>query len=93
VRTWFGASAEVAIRGADSLAVTLPTSLAAGLEARVVLPKSLDAPVSSGQRVGEVIYSSGGTRDYATAYRAFRGRDPHIEALLEGRGLITTAAA
>jgi peptidyl-dipeptidase Dcp len=29
----------------------------------------------------------GGTRDYATAYRAFRGRDPHIDALLKGRGL------
>jgi peptidyl-dipeptidase Dcp len=33
------------------------------------------------------IYSSGGTRDFAEAYRAFRGRDPRIAALLEGRGL------
>ena len=33
------------------------------------------------------IYSSGGSRDYADAYRAFRGRDPRIEALLAGRGL------
>jgi Zn-dependent oligopeptidase len=26
-------------------------------------------------------------RDYAQAYRLFRGRDPEIDALLEGRGL------
>jgi peptidyl-dipeptidase Dcp len=48
---------------------------------------------ATAHRLHKFIYSSGGTRDYATAYRAFRGRDPHIEALLEGRGLITTAAA
>ena len=35
------------------------------------------------------IYSSGGTRDFAKAYRDFRGRDPEIEALLKGRGLET----
>jgi peptidyl-dipeptidase Dcp len=34
------------------------------------------------------IYSSGGTRDFAESYRAFRGRDPRIEALLQGRGLL-----
>ena len=33
------------------------------------------------------IYSTGGTRDYAESYRKFRGRDPKVEALLEGRGL------
>jgi peptidyl-dipeptidase Dcp len=43
-------------------------------------------------RLHKFIYSSGGTRDFATAYRAFRGRDPHIEALLEGRGLLAPAA-
>jgi peptidyl-dipeptidase Dcp len=43
-------------------------------------------------RLHKFIYSSGGTRDFATAYRAFRGRDPHIEALLEGRGLVVPAA-
>ena len=39
-------------------------------------------------RLYEYIYSSGGTRDYAAAYRAFRGHDPKIDALLEGRGLL-----
>jgi peptidyl-dipeptidase Dcp len=39
------------------------------------------------------IYSSGGTRDFAEAYRAFRGRDPRIEALLEGRGLLEEKTA
>ena len=38
-------------------------------------------------RLYENIYSSGGTRDFAQAYRAFRGHDPKIDALLKGRGL------
>jgi peptidyl-dipeptidase Dcp len=38
-------------------------------------------------RLYKFVYSSGGTRDFAAAYRAFRGRDPRIEALLESRGL------
>jgi peptidyl-dipeptidase Dcp len=33
------------------------------------------------------IYSSGGTRNPADAYRDFRGRDPDVEALIKGRGL------
>jgi len=39
------------------------------------------------KRLHDFIYSAGGTRDYAEAYRLFRGRDPKIDALLEGRGL------
>lgn len=39
------------------------------------------------KRLYDHIYSSGGTRNFAEAYRAFRGRDPEIKALLEGRGL------
>jgi peptidyl-dipeptidase Dcp len=42
---------------------------------------------ATAHRLYKFIYSAGGTRDFATAYRAFRGRDPHIDALLEGRGL------
>jgi peptidyl-dipeptidase Dcp len=44
---------------------------------------------ATARRLHDNVYSSGGSRDYATAYRAFRGRDPQIEALLEGRGLVT----
>jgi len=47
---------------------------------------------ATAHRLHKFIYSSGGTRDFATAYRAFRGRDPHIQALLEGRGLLAPAA-
>jgi peptidyl-dipeptidase Dcp len=47
---------------------------------------------ATAHRLYKFIYSAGGTRDFATAYRAFRGRDPHIEALLEGRGLLAPAA-
>ena len=34
-----------------------------------------------------MILSRGGTQDAATMYRAFRGRDPRVDALLEERGL------
>ncbi len=44
-------------------------------------------------RLYEYVYSSGGTRDFAEAYRAFRGRDPRIAALLEGRGLMNEKTA
>jgi len=39
------------------------------------------------------IYSAGGRRDPAEAYKAFRGRMPTTQALLEKRGLTGTAAA
>jgi len=47
---------------------------------------------ATAQRLYQFIYSAGGTRDFAAAYRDFRGRDPKIEALLEGRGLLAPAA-
>jgi peptidyl-dipeptidase Dcp len=42
---------------------------------------------ANGQRYREMILSRGGTEDAATIYRAFRGRDPSVEPLLEERGL------
>ncbi len=42
---------------------------------------------ATAKRLHDYIYSAGGVRDYAQAYRLFRGRDPKIDALLEGRGL------
>ena len=48
---------------------------------------------ATAHRLHKYVYASGGTRDFATAYRAFRGRDPHVDALLEGRGLTTPEAA
>jgi peptidyl-dipeptidase Dcp len=42
---------------------------------------------ATAKRLHDFIYSAGGTRDFAEAYRLFRGRDPSIEPLLEGRGL------
>jgi peptidyl-dipeptidase Dcp len=38
-------------------------------------------------RLHKFIYSSGGTMKPDEAYRAFRGRDPAVEPLLEKRGL------
>lgn len=48
---------------------------------------------ATAHRLYKFVFSSGGTRDFAAAYRAFRGRDPRVEALLEGRGLQAPAAA
>jgi len=42
---------------------------------------------ATAKRLHDYVYSAGGTRDFAEAYRLFRGRDPSIEPLLEGRGL------
>ena len=39
------------------------------------------------EKLRRYIYSSGGSLDPAEAYRAFRGRMPEIDALLEKRGL------
>jgi peptidyl-dipeptidase Dcp len=41
----------------------------------------------NGQRFREMILSRGGTADADELYRAFRGRDPSVEPLLEARGL------
>ena len=41
---------------------------------------------ATAERLYTYIYSAGGSRDFAEAYRLFRGRDPEIGGLLEGRG-------
>jgi peptidyl-dipeptidase Dcp len=41
----------------------------------------------NGQRFRDMILSRGGTQEVASLYRAFRGRDPNVDALLEERGL------
>jgi len=42
---------------------------------------------ANGQRFRDLILSRGGSDDAAALYRAFRGRDPSVEPLLEQRGL------
>ncbi len=42
----------------------------------------------NGQRFREMILSRAGSQDLAAMYRAFRGRDPQVQPLLEERGLI-----
>jgi peptidyl-dipeptidase Dcp len=43
---------------------------------------------ANGQRFREMILSREGTADVAELYRAFRGRDPVVQPLLEQRGLV-----
>ena len=45
------------------------------------------------KRLHDDIYASGGSRDPAEAYIAFRGRPPEPDALLRRRGLLQTPAA
>jgi peptidyl-dipeptidase Dcp len=40
------------------------------------------------ERLRRYVYSSGGTLDPASAFRAFRGRDPVVGPMLASRGLI-----
>ena len=44
---------------------------------------------ANGQRFRDMILSRGGTAEAAAMYRAFAGRDPRIEPLMEQRGLVT----
>jgi peptidyl-dipeptidase Dcp len=46
---------------------------------------AFDPPTAA--RLHDHVYAAGGTRDFAQAYRDFRGRDPDPAALLAGRGL------
>ncbi len=43
---------------------------------------------ANGQRLRDMLLSVGGTGDMAVLYRAFRGRDPSVQPLLEARGLV-----
>jgi peptidyl-dipeptidase Dcp len=45
---------------------------------------------ANGQRYRDMILSRGSTDDAGALFRAFRGRDPQIEPLLEERGLVET---
>ncbi|HET7712939.1 MAG TPA: M3 family metallopeptidase, partial [Thermoanaerobaculia bacterium] len=45
------------------------------------------------QRLRQNIFSVGNTVDPAEGYRAFRGRDPQVEALMRKRGFVSEAAA
>ena len=42
---------------------------------------------ANGERFEKMILSRGGSEDVGALYRAFRGRDPNVKALLEDRGL------
>ncbi|HEY2532831.1 MAG TPA: M3 family metallopeptidase [Xanthobacteraceae bacterium] len=48
---------------------------------------------ATAKRLRETIYSAGGSRDPAEAYRAFRGRLPSADALLRKRGFADVAMA
>jgi peptidyl-dipeptidase Dcp len=47
---------------------------------------------ATAKRLYDYIYSAGAKQDPADAYKAFRGRLPKTDALLEKRGLVDAAA-
>ena len=47
---------------------------------------------ANGDKFRAAVLSVGGTRDYFEAYRAFTGRDPRVEPMLEARGLLGAPA-
>jgi oligopeptidase A len=47
----------------------------------------------AGARFRDEILAVGGSRPAAESFRAFRGREPNVEALLRHNGMTTTAAA
>ncbi|KQN74870.1 M3 family metallopeptidase [Devosia sp. BK] len=48
---------------------------------------------ATAERLYRYVYSAGGSRDYAEAYRLFRGRDPDVGGLLKHRGFETEGGA
>lgn len=60
-----------------------------GFEAFTEAGDAFDA--ATAQRLLRAIYSSGNTQNPADAYRAFRGRDPRVEPMLNKRGLLASA--
>jgi len=57
-----------------------------GYDAFVEAGSPFDAVVA--QRLRRFIYSSGNSIEPTQAYRAFRGREPTVTAMLKGRGLV-----
>jgi peptidyl-dipeptidase Dcp len=47
---------------------------------------------ANGQRFRDMVLSRGNTIDYAEMYRAWAGRDPSVEPMLEFRGLTAEGA-
>jgi len=47
----------------------------------------------TGQRFRDEILAVGGSRPAAESFRAFRGREPSVDALLRHNGMTTTSAA
>jgi peptidyl-dipeptidase Dcp len=47
---------------------------------------------AGGDKYRAAVLSVGGTKDYFEAYRAFTGREPRVEPMLEARGLLGTPA-
>ena len=42
-------------------------------------------------RLRKYIYAAGNTQEPGAAYKAFRGRDPVIDAMLKKKGLVASA--
>ncbi len=58
-RAWYGRDKRVKLVPAEDLGVSAPLAAAGSVSVRVVAPRSLDAPVAEGAKIGELVYSAG----------------------------------
>ena len=59
IRAWYGSAQRISLVPAATLAVTLPPAEIASLSVRAEIDRDTMAPVIKGERLGEVIYTSG----------------------------------
>jgi oligopeptidase A len=65
----------------------------AAFEEAMARPDAPQAVAETGRRFLDEILSVGGSRPAIDSFRAFRGRDPQIDALLRHNGMVETEAA
>ncbi len=59
LRAWYGEEPRLALQATSPLAVTIPPDQLSDLAVRVEVPRYVEAPIKAGEKLGEVVYTSG----------------------------------
>ncbi|MEI6387587.1 MAG: D-alanyl-D-alanine carboxypeptidase family protein [Spirochaetota bacterium] len=59
LRAWNGEEPRLALEASSPLAVTIPTDQLPDLAVRVEVPRYVEAPIQAGEKLGEIVYTSG----------------------------------